>query len=478
MLKTYLSQLLLVTALMALTDTAYAAPPPGMTTFTARLADGNGPLTGNHDFAFALYAAPTGGSALWSETHNSVLLEQGLASIALGGTTSLTTVLFDGSTRYLEVIVDGSALDTRVPIYSVPYALRAGVASQAEGLAPGLQSQLDGDYFPLGSSLACGAGQVVTALAANGNVTCAIDGKGVAAAGGGLAGTAVGNNIELSLATGAVTSAHILDGTIGSADLASSIINSEHIVDSAVNSEKIKDGAVAGVDIAANAIDGTKVSDGSLTGADIQNASIDGGDIASDSIGAGHLLANSVSSSEIVDASITSTELAANACDVNQIAANAVTGAKIADNAVGASEVANNSLGADEVSLPMFTSFAAAGVTLASGANDIFVPTTFAATTTGECMVTAMGRLTNAGASAVGGVSLRVITRTVGGSTVPDATIAPVAGQYPGVGQTHVTKAHVMTTVGGNTYEFGCRLSASLDWIGDTGECQVTVFCQ
>lgn len=459
MLKTFLSQVLLVAALATLSDTAHAAPPPGMTTFTARLADANGPLTGSHNFAFGLYAAPTGGSALWSETHSSVVLEQGLASIALGGMTPLTTTHFDGSTRYLEVIVDGTALDARVPIHSVPYALRAGVAETAQSaqtaqtaevansLSASLEAQLDLVYqAPLVAG--CSAGQFLTSFTGAGVASCSADGKGVAAAGGGLSGTANGANIELAIALNAISNAHIINGTI------------------------------LGEDIAANAIDGAKVLDSSLTGADIQNASIDGGDIAGDSIGSSHLLANSVSSSEIVDASITSTELAASACDTAQIATNAVTNVKMADNSIGAAEVINNSLGYDDVDSVMFTSFNPAGVTLASGINDIFVSQTFAATSNGSCLVTAMGRLTNAGASATGGVSLRVIWRTVGGNTVSDSTIAPLAGQYPGAGQTHVTKAHTVSLQGGNTYEFGCRLAAQSDWVGDTGECQVSVFCQ
>jgi hypothetical protein len=504
MIKSLLSALL-VAALASITNLAHAAPPPGVTTFAARLADNSGPLTGAHNFAFAIYAAPTGGSALWTEAHTSVMLDQGLVNIALGSMTPLTSTVFDGSARYLEVLVDGSALDARVPIFSVPYAVRAGIAESAEianSLSAGLQSQLDADYLPLGASLSCSAGQAVTGIAGGtGNVTCGgvqtpltagcgsgqylrsfsaagvascfADGKGVAAMNGGLTGTAVGDNIELAIAMNAINSQHIIDGTITSDDIGDAAVGTSEINNSSILSEDIADGAIGTDD----------VGDGSLTGTDIMNGSIMGGDISTDAIGAGHLLQNSVASSEVVDGSLTSDELAAGACDTTQIATNAVTNVKMADNAIGSAEIVNNSVGPDDVELTMFTSYTnisgPGSVLLVSGDNDIFVPATYVATSAGECLVSVMVRLANNGAATTGGANVRIIYRQSGNATTfNEVTWQAHASPYTSTGVATFGKTNRIPISSAGTWELGCRVNASGDWIGDNAVCQVTAYCQ
>ena len=69
-----------------------------------------------------------------------------------------------------------------------------------------------------------------------------------------LAGTGA-----LTIATGAVTSAKILDGTIATADIA----------DGAVNSAKIADGTIVAADIATGAVDSAKILDGTIVDADV-----------------------------------------------------------------------------------------------------------------------------------------------------------------------------------------------------------------
>ncbi len=107
------------------------APPvhaqvPGQVSFQGLLLNSAGvPVQGNQNLTFALFAAPTGGSALWTESHSGVPVTDGLYDVALGSITPLTPALLSGGTRYLEVTVGGETLTPRRPLLAVPYALTA-----------------------------------------------------------------------------------------------------------------------------------------------------------------------------------------------------------------------------------------------------------------------------------------------------------------------------------------------------------------
>ena len=70
--------------------TALLAVQPRLVPFQAHLTDGDGTnLTGVYQITFAIYDAPTGGTALWSEIHPSVSVVEGRLSVLLGSLTEL-----------------------------------------------------------------------------------------------------------------------------------------------------------------------------------------------------------------------------------------------------------------------------------------------------------------------------------------------------------------------------------------------------
>lgn len=121
-----LLSLSLVAASLALGGAASAAVPTTLT-HQGRLFDGAGkPSTGSVDVQFALYAAASGGTALWSEVAN-VSLDDGYFSSELGSINPLPDALLDTDTLFLGITVGNDAeMSPRSEIRSVPYALRAG----------------------------------------------------------------------------------------------------------------------------------------------------------------------------------------------------------------------------------------------------------------------------------------------------------------------------------------------------------------
>jgi hypothetical protein len=118
---------------MVRSPSARAAGPgaPPSLTEQGRLFDAaDRPVTGSTQFVFSLYAVPTGGTALWSETE-SITLDDGFFSARLGEASSIPPSTFssaaaNGDTLYLGIRVNSDAeLSPRQPLLSVPYALVA-----------------------------------------------------------------------------------------------------------------------------------------------------------------------------------------------------------------------------------------------------------------------------------------------------------------------------------------------------------------
>ena len=120
---------------LALTTPAAFAQVPGRVSFQGLLLDSGGqPVNGATNLAFALFAAPTGGSPLWTESHPGTSVIDGIYDVQLGSITPLTPSVLAGSTRYLEVTVSGETLAPRRPLLSVPYALSAGTLPSFDAL--------------------------------------------------------------------------------------------------------------------------------------------------------------------------------------------------------------------------------------------------------------------------------------------------------------------------------------------------------
>jgi len=103
------------------------------------------PVTGNRDLTFRIYTDPTGGTLLWTESHPSVSVTNGLFKVALGATTPLTydimTSTSDPSSeleRYLEVqVASDPPLLPRMRMGSTSYALSSGRVTGDVTTSPG-----------------------------------------------------------------------------------------------------------------------------------------------------------------------------------------------------------------------------------------------------------------------------------------------------------------------------------------------------
>jgi hypothetical protein len=168
--------------------------------FTARLVDDKtgDELTGSHQLSFKLFAAATGGTALWTENVTSDV-EEGLLFVDLGSTEPLTATVLDGRKLFLEVTLDGVVMDPRVTLGSVPYAVRATEAANAAtvgGVAVDqLQRKITGG---------CTAGNFIIGINEDGSAACAPDLSGSGditevTAGDGLTGGGAAGNVTLSL---------------------------------------------------------------------------------------------------------------------------------------------------------------------------------------------------------------------------------------------------------------------------------------
>ena len=230
---------------------APAAAVPNQVSFAGRLADDAGPVDGAVDLTFRLY---DGATMVWEEDHTATAAD-GLVFVTLGSVDPLDGSVFTGAGLQLEIVIEGEPTTPRLPILSVPYAGRAGIAADAERLggqtasafAPAAHDH-DGDYLPLGGTLACGGGQKVTGISAAGNVSCGADANTqyAAAATGGLslAGT------SFSIANNGVTTARILDGTVSAADLATNAVGADEIAAGAVGSSEIANDSITRSDLA------------------------------------------------------------------------------------------------------------------------------------------------------------------------------------------------------------------------------------
>src|SRR5690242_15186597 len=120
---------LLLLALLLVAAPA-SADVPQTITFTARILDGSEPMTGSHAMVFRLFDTETGGTARWTETHQVVSLDEGLAVVTLGSSAPLGADVLDGDPLWVEVVLDGDAMAPRLPLRSVPYAVKTGDADR------------------------------------------------------------------------------------------------------------------------------------------------------------------------------------------------------------------------------------------------------------------------------------------------------------------------------------------------------------
>ena len=103
-----------------------ALSAPARINYQGRITDASGvPINGNTvSMTFYIYPSATGTTALWSETHTAVTVEQGLYSVELGKFNPLDASVFSGD-AWLEVVVGTETLTPRRQLTTVPYAFSA-----------------------------------------------------------------------------------------------------------------------------------------------------------------------------------------------------------------------------------------------------------------------------------------------------------------------------------------------------------------
>jgi len=182
----------------AIASGAAFASVPSKVSFTARLVneETGDVLTGAHRLKFELFDADTGGASVWFEGRQFEIDEDGLLFAELGETKALDSQIFDGKALWLEVTLDDKVMEPRIALDSVPYAIRAHAATEAETVggksANDLQSRVTGT---------CTTGNFVTAVNADGTVTCAAGATGT----GDITEVLPGSGLQGGGASGSVT---------------------------------------------------------------------------------------------------------------------------------------------------------------------------------------------------------------------------------------------------------------------------------
>jgi hypothetical protein len=124
---------ILVVAVLLFASNVYAAPvgagvTPSVINYQCTMTNASGiPLNGNIGMTFKLYAVQSGGTPLWTETHNAISFTNGLCNVSLGSITPIPASVWDSPTIYLGIKVAGDAaeLAPRQIVGAVPYAMNA-----------------------------------------------------------------------------------------------------------------------------------------------------------------------------------------------------------------------------------------------------------------------------------------------------------------------------------------------------------------
>lgn len=120
----------LAAILLAIAGARASAGVPTLLTEQGRLFDTTDtPIDGMLQVQFALYAAPTGGTPLWTETQQ-LHFSDGYFVATLGAVTALPQSVFDGQPKYLGIAIGTDPeMSPREAMFSVPYALTASDAN-------------------------------------------------------------------------------------------------------------------------------------------------------------------------------------------------------------------------------------------------------------------------------------------------------------------------------------------------------------
>lgn len=484
----------LLSALLALPLVALGASAahavPSTVSFTARITDTAGaPVTGPLTLKVAVFDAATAGTMVWEETHTDVPVANGLVYASLGGVDTVNNGLdgtvLDGRALFAELTVDGDVLSPRIPIESVPYAVRSAVADTLQGFDPStVQQRVTGT---------CTTGNYITAVGADGTVTCAPDGVGTGditgvtgtggITGGGQSGAVslsidttviqarvtgtctTGNYITAIAANGSVTCAadasnpgDITGVTAGSGLTGGGTTGTVALsVDTSVIQARIATACGAGTFMTGVAANGTPTCATDTVGA---------GDITDVIAGVGLTggAGTGAATLAIANLGVSSAMLAAGAVTAGKIGADAVGAAEIAAGAVGTSELANNAVTTAKIldgSVTMAKTSAPIGMAeinvtppSTQASTTIFPNTTITPDANGSCFVTAWAD--DASSNIPFYLEPAILTVSNNGLVFPGVLVPSSSSGFSGYS---ATSSAVMAVTSGTAIRFGCHLA-------------------
>lgn len=125
MTRIFSTRHLLAVALLLFLPLTHAAVPT-LINFQGLVVDEKeGPLNGKHNMTFIIWSADLEGKALWTESHEGVLVTDGLFTVTLGSQgTPLKESVLDTPEAWLEVTVDSTIMSPRTQLTSTGYAHR------------------------------------------------------------------------------------------------------------------------------------------------------------------------------------------------------------------------------------------------------------------------------------------------------------------------------------------------------------------
>jgi len=308
---------------LGLTIAPLQAQTPQLINYQGKIIQNGTPVSGSMVVAFSIYAAPTGGTPLWSETQT-VTLTDGIFAVLLGSAVPFPNNLFAASgERYLglKVGTDSEAMP-RFRLTSVSYAFRAIQSDSALGARAALTAR------PLPNSVTSAGivdGQVTDADLANNAVTAGKIATGAAvksvngltdavtlAAGRNVILNPAGNTITIESTGGSgVPSVNNITGPVTLMGAGGATVTSRR--DSIfISAGNVTGSGIRGVQNTDNTLNITD-STGPTATINIKPGGITSTQLADGAVTSSKLAPNAITNTQIADGSITDVDIAANA---------------------------------------------------------------------------------------------------------------------------------------------------------------------